>query len=234
MGAPAAGRCWHARPRPLRRFLAALPAAAHAAPAAGADHAGTVLDAREALRKRDRNRLAALRAQANAEANPLAIWVDYWELSNRLGEAQQPELDRVLRALARHLRRGPAAQRLAARARPAPRLGQLQRRVPALSHERRPRGHLLCAADRAARRPRHQGRGHAAWMAQRDADDGCALLAATLVDTKQLDRAPTSGRRSRLSADGEQAARGAPGGGRCSARRSRPASARSSTARRAS
>jgi hypothetical protein len=63
-----------------------------AAPAAGADPAATVLDAREALRKRDRNRLAALRAQALAEANPLALWVEYWELSNRLGEAQQPEL----------------------------------------------------------------------------------------------------------------------------------------------
>ena len=76
----------------LAAFLTALPTTASAAPAAGADPAATVLDAREALRKRDRNRLAALRAQALAEANPLALWVEYWELSNRLGEAQQPEL----------------------------------------------------------------------------------------------------------------------------------------------
>ena len=25
--------------------------------------------------------------------NPLAMWVDYWELTNRLGEVQQAELD---------------------------------------------------------------------------------------------------------------------------------------------
>ena len=79
-------------------LLAALPAAVSAAPAAGTDRAGTVLDAREALRKHDRNRLAALRAQALAEANPLALWVDYWELSNRLNEAQQAELDDVRRS----------------------------------------------------------------------------------------------------------------------------------------
>ncbi|MEP7303395.1 MAG: lytic transglycosylase domain-containing protein, partial [Caldimonas sp.] len=52
-----------------------------------------MLDAREAFRKRDRNRLATLRARAAAEANPLALWVEYWELNSRLGEAQQAELD---------------------------------------------------------------------------------------------------------------------------------------------
>ena len=56
------------------------------------DPNATVLDAREALRKRDRVRLAALRAKAAAEANPLALWVEYWELTQRIGEAQQPEL----------------------------------------------------------------------------------------------------------------------------------------------
>ncbi len=80
----------------------------------------------------------------------------------RLLGAQQParrspagRAERVRGALERHLRRGPPAQRLAARARTAPRLGQLRGRVPALPHERRPRGQLL----RAARRPpRRQGR----------------------------------------------------------------------------
>ena len=52
--------------------------------------AGTLLDARDALRKKDRARLAALRAQAAAEHNPLAMWVDYWELANRLGDAHRP------------------------------------------------------------------------------------------------------------------------------------------------
>ena len=80
------------------------------------------------------------------------MWVDYWELTNRIGDAQQEELDAVRRALARQLCRGPAAQRLAARTRPSPRLEELRRRVPALSHERRPRGQLLRAAGRPAER----------------------------------------------------------------------------------
>ena len=57
-----------------------------------------------------------------------------------------------LLALERHVRRGPAAQRLAARTRQAARLGDVPARFPALSHERRPAGHLLCAADGASRR----------------------------------------------------------------------------------
>src|SRR5450432_814502 len=73
-------------------LAAVLAATALPRPAEAQDPNGTVLDAREALRKRDRVKLAALRARAMAEANPLAMWVDYWELSNRIGEAQQPEL----------------------------------------------------------------------------------------------------------------------------------------------
>ena len=64
---------------------------------------------------------------------------------------------RVCRPLERQLRRGPHAQRLAARARQAPRLEQRRRRIPALPDERRPRGHVLLARLRAARRPRRQG-----------------------------------------------------------------------------
>ena len=76
-----------------------------------------------------------------------------------LGADQPPErragrrARNLLCALARHLCRGPSAQRLAARTGQAARLGQLQPRLPALSHERRPRGHLLLAADAAPERP---------------------------------------------------------------------------------
>ena len=51
-----------------------------------------VVDAREALRKKDRSRLTADRAVAVAANHPLAMWVEYWELTNRLGEAQQAEV----------------------------------------------------------------------------------------------------------------------------------------------
>ena len=59
---------------------------------------GTILDAREAFRKKDSGRLAAARATAAAERNPLAMWVDYWELTNRISDAQQDELDAVRRS----------------------------------------------------------------------------------------------------------------------------------------
>jgi soluble lytic murein transglycosylase len=68
--------------------LLALPPALHAQ---GGDDA--VVDAREAFRKKDRARLAADRAQALAALHPLAQWADYWELSNRLADAQQDELN---------------------------------------------------------------------------------------------------------------------------------------------
>src|SRR5207245_3423975 len=58
-------------------------------------HAQTdpVVDAREAFRKKDRNRLVADRAAAIASQHPLAMWADYWELSNRINEATQTEVD---------------------------------------------------------------------------------------------------------------------------------------------
>jgi soluble lytic murein transglycosylase len=52
-----------------------------------------VLDAREALRVNDRNRLATLRDQAVRSQHALASWLDYWELGARLKDAQQAELD---------------------------------------------------------------------------------------------------------------------------------------------
>ena len=52
-----------------------------------------VVQARDALRKRDAAQLATARQTVNRLAHPLAPWVEYWELGNRLTEAQQPALD---------------------------------------------------------------------------------------------------------------------------------------------
>lgn len=52
-----------------------------------------LLDARDALRKRDRTRLATDRAVAVADRHPLAMWVDYWELSNRIAEVTTDEAE---------------------------------------------------------------------------------------------------------------------------------------------
>ena len=107
--------------------LAAAPATAFAAPIPlpNAD-ADLVLEAREALRRRDRERLAATRNAAMDVRHPLAVWLDYWELGNRLAEVQQDELEAFYARWPGSYRRGPAAQRLAARARPPARLGALR------------------------------------------------------------------------------------------------------------
>jgi soluble lytic murein transglycosylase len=148
---------------------------------------GLIIDAREALRKKDRQRLATLRASALAVNHPLALWVDYWELSNRLADAQQSELD------------------------------AFYARWPASYVEDRLRNDWLLELGKrrdwtnfAAEYPRfrmnddrevscyallleHQSgkdvkdAAMAAWLAQRDADDGCGLLAATLYDARKLD-----------------------------------------------
>ena len=146
-----------------------------------------VLDAREALRKKDKAQLVA--ATVTARQHPLAQWVEYWELGNRLSTAAGRRDRGLLRALARHLCRGPAAQRLAARAGQAARLGQLQPRLPALSHERRPRGQLLFPAHPAPDGQDVRDDARSAWFAQRDLDDGCNLLAGTLYAAGQLSEA---------------------------------------------
>ena len=53
---------------------------------------GMLLEAREAFRRKDKDRLAALRTALPA-GHALAQWVDYWELSNRLPTALPEELD---------------------------------------------------------------------------------------------------------------------------------------------
>ncbi len=63
--------------------------------AAGAQPAGDeiILQAREALRIKDKAALVKLRSAALAINHPLGAWAAYWELGNRLGDAQQAELD---------------------------------------------------------------------------------------------------------------------------------------------
>ena len=52
----------------------------------------SLLEARDAFAKKDTARLAGVRA-AMPSAHPLAVWVDYWELSHRLASARPDELD---------------------------------------------------------------------------------------------------------------------------------------------
>ena len=159
---------------------------ASAAPAPAADPASTVLDAREAFRKRDRNRLGALRAQANAEANPLAMWVEYWELGSRLGEAQQAELTafagRWSGSYVEDRLRNDWLLELGRRRDWANFTAEFPRFR--MNDDRQVTCYSLVPEQIAGRDVKAAG--IAAWLAQKDDDDGCALLAAILVDTRQL------------------------------------------------
>ena len=75
--------------------VALPPAAPVNAPTGNATHAGDdlVRDAHDAFARRDRNQLATLRATALINRLPLAPWVDYWELTNRLSEVGADEVE---------------------------------------------------------------------------------------------------------------------------------------------
>jgi hypothetical protein len=74
-------------------LLAAAVLAAPVPPARAQAGDDLVLQARDALRAKDKARLATLRDSAIAANHPLAMWVHYFELGNRLADAQQPELE---------------------------------------------------------------------------------------------------------------------------------------------
>jgi soluble lytic murein transglycosylase len=146
--------------------------------------ADPVVDAREAFRKKDRNRLAMTRAMALASQHPLAMWADYWELSNRLSEVSQPDLDafyaRWSGSYVEDRLRNDWLLELGRRrdwanfAVDYPRFR--------MNDDREVTCYALLTQHLDGKDVREAAR--AAWFAQRDADDGCELLAATLVDAK--------------------------------------------------
>ncbi len=158
-----------------------------AAPAATATRLAVVVDdaavveARQALARRDRAQLAAARAVFADSGHALTPWVDYWELSHRLVDARQPELDAFWA-------RWPGTY-VEDRLRNDWLLELGQRRDWANFAAEFPRFRMnddrevTCywlltrhlAGDDVAAAAR------AAWNAQRDVDDGCALLASTLA-----------------------------------------------------
>jgi soluble lytic murein transglycosylase len=160
----------------------------------------TILEAREALRKKDRNRLAAARAAAQADRHPLAQWVEYWELTNRLATAQQDELD------AFYARWGGTYVEDRLRNDWLLELGH--RRDWAnfavefprfrMNDDREVTCYALLTDHLAGKDVRDVAR--EAWFAQRDADEGCALMASTLYDAGQLG-AVDVWRKARLAAD---------------------------------
>ncbi|MBP6778715.1 MAG: lytic transglycosylase domain-containing protein [Piscinibacter sp.] len=180
--------------------LAAAALTAVVPPAQAQSGNETILDAREALRKKDRNRLAAARAAAQADRHALTQWVEYWELSNRLGSAQQEEVDafyaRWSGTYVEDRLRNDWLLELGHRrdwknfAADFPRFR--------MNDDREVTCYALLTDHLAGKDVRDAAR--AAWFAQRDADEGCALMAATLFEAGRLTTADVW-RKARLATD---------------------------------
>ncbi|MEO8297937.1 MAG: transglycosylase SLT domain-containing protein [Burkholderiales bacterium] len=145
-----------------------------------------VLDANDALRKRDRARLAAQRDALVAAGHPLAPWADYWELGNRLDTARQPDLDafyarwpgtyvedRLRNDWLLELGRRRDWRNFAA---DYPRFR--------MNDDRQVSCYALVARQLQGEDVLDAAR--SAWLAQRDGDDGCALLGATMFEARRF------------------------------------------------
>ena len=166
------------------------PASPASAPAANTTAAPLdptlLLDAREAWRRRDRERLAALKAVAAATRHPLAQWVDYWELTNRLGEATQEELDAFYARwpgtyLEDRLRNDWLLELGHRRdwvnfAREYPRFR--------MNDDREVSCYALVVEHLAGKDVVEPAR--SAWLAVREPDEGCQLLATTMTESKRF------------------------------------------------
>jgi soluble lytic murein transglycosylase len=175
-----------------RRLLALVAAALCLAAGPGLAQTATtgrpelINEAREALRLRDRQRLATLSAAAQAQQYPLAPWVAYWELGLRLAEVSQPELeafyarwpgsyveDRLRNDWLLELGRRRDWKNFAA---DFPRFK--------MNDDREVTCYALLTEHLAGRDVRAAAK--AAWLAQKDGDEGCQLLASTLHEAKRL------------------------------------------------
>ncbi|MBB5203128.1 soluble lytic murein transglycosylase [Inhella inkyongensis] len=174
------------------RRLAALCVAAASASAALAQTPDALMaEAQAAWKKRDRAQLSVLAERAQAQAHPLASWVDYWRQFSALPSAQVADLesfyqrwpgsyveDRLRNDWLLELGR---RQDWTAFAADYPRFR--------MDDDREVHCHALSAelALGRALKPSPlplKERALQAWLAQKDADEGCHAMAKTLVERK--------------------------------------------------
>ncbi len=148
-----------------------------------------IQEARDALKRRDKPRLDTLRQTAQRQSHPLAPWVDYWHMGLRLTEAGTADLEEFYK-------RWPGSY-VEDRLRNDWLLELGRRRAWADFAQDMPRfkmnddREVTCYAALAehelgrAQADLHE-RALAAWLAQREADDGCKTMGRTLVQAKVL------------------------------------------------
>ena len=146
----------------------------------------SIVEAREALKKNDRARLVALRDRSAAARHPLAMWPDYWELASRLDKATVAEVDAFLErwsgSYVEDRLRNDWLLELGRRRDWA----TFARLHPAyrMQDDREVACYALLLQHQAGQDVKEAAL--AAWYAQRDADDGCSLLATTLAEARRL------------------------------------------------
>lgn len=176
--------------RPPFRFLIAgllIGIAGQLGPAVAQDRDDTlILQARDAYQKKDKARLAQFKTVALDTHHPLAAWVDYWELTSRLHDATAADV-------AAFYARWPGSY-VEDRLRNDWLLELGRRRDWAGVAQEYPRFRMdddrevTCYAMMAEQQAGHAVKDAAlnAWMNQLQTDDGCQLLARTLLDAKIL------------------------------------------------
>ncbi|MFN0182929.1 MAG: transglycosylase SLT domain-containing protein [Aquabacterium sp.] len=148
--------------------------------------ADPIVDAREAMRRKDRVRLAALRSQVRTQGHALALWVDYWELLNRLTEASVDEVEafygRHAGSYVEDRMRNDWLLELGRR-RDWPNLARDYPRFR-MNDDREVSCYALLVQHQSGQDVREAAR--ALWWAQRDQDDGCHQLALALWEARRL------------------------------------------------
>ncbi len=156
------------------------------AQAAAPSPSDPIVKARAVFQHRDRTSLAVLRKSTAAQAHPLAMWVDYWDLRLRLRQAKQADLEAFYArwpdtAVAQLLRKDWIVERgkhgdVDVLALELPRLrGSASSGSP---DDREIECHVLL--QRYVAGEDVAGPAHELWFAQRESDAGCAMLAETL------------------------------------------------------
>jgi len=170
--------------RPLLAALALLTTLGGPQAAPAQDRDDPVRTAREAFARRDKPRLASLRTTVLDAKHTLAPWVDYWDLGARLNEAKVDEVEAFYSRwpgsyVEDRLRNDWLLELGRRRDWPA-----FSRDLPRfrMADDREVACYALLTQHQAGRDVAEAAR--RAWMAQREADDGCQLLAQTLYDAK--------------------------------------------------